>query len=287
MKKIKAFQYFDNEKPVKEYSDMYKKLKLDVRYPANIKREKIFLNLLKKHNPKKIVDAGCGAGMPLIKIKKKGYDIIGYDKAKKMVLEAKDNLKKNNLSTSLIFTDDFESPKKVKNNSVDCILGMGAFYYSKNVNKTLLNQKKKLKKNGRLIFSLRNRLFDSITLNNYTKNFLDDIYEVKSLKKEWKDKYEKLTKNFSDRKKHKFKNIDEAGVYNHIPHNPLTITKEMELLGLSVEGIYFYHFHALPPVFENLDELYYRKISWKIESPLDWRGFFLASAFVIDCKKIN
>ena len=141
MKKIKAFQYFDNEKPVKEYSDMYKKLKLDVRYPANIKREKIFLNLLKKHNPKKIVDAGCGAGMPLIKIKK-GYDIIGYDKAKKMVLEAKDNLKKNNLSTSLIFTDDFESPKKVKNNSVDCILGMGAFYYSKNVNKTLLNQKK-------------------------------------------------------------------------------------------------------------------------------------------------
>ena len=35
------------------------------------------------------------------------YDIIGYDKAKNlMVLEAKDNLKKNNLSTSLIFTDD-------------------------------------------------------------------------------------------------------------------------------------------------------------------------------------
>ena len=48
-------------------------------------------------------------------------------------------------------------------------LGMGAFYYSKNVNKTLLNQRKKLKKNGRLIFSARNRLFDIATLNNYTK----------------------------------------------------------------------------------------------------------------------
>jgi len=34
---------------------------------------------------------------------------------------------------------------KNKNNSVDCILGMGAFYYAKNVNKTLLNQKKKIK----------------------------------------------------------------------------------------------------------------------------------------------
>ena len=60
----------------------------------------------------------------------------------------------------------------------------------------------------------------------------------------------------------------------------------MAKLGLSVEGIYFYHFHAFPPMFETLDKNYYRKISWKIENPLDWRGFLLASAFVIDCKKI-
>jgi len=191
------------------------------------------------------------------------------------------------LSPDLVFYDDFENPKKVKNNSVDCILGMGAFYYAKNVNKTLLNQKKKLKKNGRLIFSLRNRLFDIITLNNYTKKFLDEIYEVKKLKKEWKNKYKNLTKNYTDRKKIKLgKNIDEMGVHNHIPHNPLTISDEMAKLGLSVEGIYFYHFHAFPPVFETLDKNYYRKISWKIENPLDWRGFFLASTFVIDCKKI-
>jgi len=287
MRKIDAFKHFNKEYSVKEYSEMYKKLRLDIRYPANVKREEIFVNLLKKYKPKKIVDAGCGAGMPLIDIKKKGFNIKGYDKAENMILEAKENLKKNRLSPDLVTCDDFENPKTIKNNSVDCILGMGAFYYSKNVNKTLLNQKKKLKKNGRLIFSLRNRLFDIVTLNNYTKKFLDEIYEVKSLKKEWKKKYEDLTKNFSDRKKNKFKNIDEAGVYSHIPHNPLTITDEMAKLGLAVEGIYFYHFHALPTVFENYDESYYRKISWKIENPLDWRGFFLASAFVLDCKKIN
>ena len=286
MKKINAFQYFNKDYSVKEYSEMYKKLRLDIRYPANVKREQIFVQLLKKHKPKKIVDAGCGTGMPLIDIKKKGFNIIGYDKAKNMVLEAKENLKNNKLSPDLVFNDDFENPKKIKNNSVDCILGMGAFYYSKNVNKTLLNQKKKLKKNGRLIFSLRNRLFDLVTLNNYTKKFLNEIYEVKFLKKSWKIKYNNLTKNFSDRKKFKFKNIDEEGVYNHIPHNPLTITDEMSKLGLEVEGIYFYHFHALPPEFQNYDEHYYNRISWKIENPLDWRGFFLASTFVIDCKKI-
>ncbi len=32
---------------------------------------------------------------------------------------------------------------------------------------------------------------------------------------------------------------------------------------------------------------YFRNISWKIENSLDWRGFFLASTFVVDCKKIS
>ena len=286
MKKIDSFRHFNKKNSVNEYSQMYKKLTFDVKYPANVKREEIFVNLLKKHKPKKIVDAGCGAGMPLIDIKKRGFNIIGYDKATNMVSEAHKNLKKSRLSSDLIFVDDFENPKKIKNNSVDCILGMGAFYYSKNVNKTLLNQRKKLKKNGRLIFSLRNRLFDIATLNNYSKIFLDELYEVKSLKKNWKKKYNNLTKNFSDRKKFKFKNIDEKGVNNHVPHNPITLPDEMAKLGLKVEGIYFYHFHALPPLFENFDKLYYRKISWKIENPLDWRGFFLASTFVVDCKKL-
>lgn len=288
MKKINAFQFFNKNYSVKEYSDMYKKLRLDIRYPANVKREHIFIQLLKKHNPKKIIDAGCGTAIPLIDIIKKGFNIVGYDKAKNMVLEAKENLKKKRLSSDLVFQDDFENPKNIKDNSVDCILGMGTFYYAKNINQTLLIQKKKLKKNGRLIFSLRNRLFDIITLNNYTKKFLDEVYQVKKLKPEWKNKYKFLTKNFTDRKKNKLeKNIDEEGVYNHIPHNPLTITDEMSKLGLSVEGIYFYHYHALPPVFEAYDKCYFRKISWKIEKPTDWKGFLLASCFVVDCKKIN
>jgi SAM-dependent methyltransferase len=285
-KKIEAHRFFDRGYSVDWYSELYKKLRFDIRYPANIKRLEIIINILKKHKPKKIVDAGCGAGMPLIYIKKKGFDIRGYDKSKNMLIEATENLKKNKLPLNLVFQDDFETPKKIKNNSVDCILGMGAFYYSKNFNKTILNQTKKLKHNGRLIFSLRNRLFDLATLNNYSKAFLDEIYKIKYLKKNWKKKYQKLTSNFSHRKKYKFKNIDEEKVHNHIPHNPLIIASEMAKIGLRVEGIYFYHFHALPPVFENFDEQYFRKISWKIENPTDWRGYFLASAFIVDCKKV-
>ena len=41
-------------------------------------------------------------------------------------------------------------------------------------------------------------------------------------------------------------------------HNPLTISNDMKKLGFVVEGIYFYHFHPVPP-FENLDKMYFRK----------------------------
>jgi SAM-dependent methyltransferase len=285
MKKSPASDFFNKEYSVDQYSELYKGTRLDLRYPANIKRLEIIISLLKKYKPKKIIDAGCGAGMPLIEIKKKGYNIVGYDKAKNMINEAKENLKKYGFSEDLVFYDDFENPKKIKNSTFDCILGMGAFYYAKNFKKTILNQKKKLKKNGRLIFSLRNKLFDIATLNDYTKRFLDEIYEVKKLKKSWENRYKKFTNGFVERKKFKLKNIDDQKVYSLI-HNPLTISEEISELGMKCEGVYFYHFHSLPPVFENFDQLYFRKTSWEIENPKDWRGYFLASAFVIDCKKI-
>lgn len=283
--KIEAFTYFDNEIPIKEYTNLYKKLNLSKSYPADIKRLEIVIKLLKKYKPKAIVDAGCGPGIPLIRIKENGFNIYGYDKAKNMVLEARKNLKEYKYDEKLIFQDDFENPKNLKKNFFDCIIGLGAFYYSKSFKKTILNQKKKLAKNGRMIFSLRNRLFDISTLNNYSAKFLDNLYETKYLKKNWKNKYNNLRKSFSSRKVTLNKNIDEKNIKSFV-HNPLTIASEMLKLGLKCEGIYFYHFHAFPPVFEEIDPLYFRKVSWKMENPTDWRGYLLASAFIIDCKKI-
>ena len=283
--KIEAFTYFDNEIPIKEYTNLYKKLNLSKSYPADIKRLEIVIKLLKKYKPKAIVDAGCGPGIPLIRIKENGFNIYGYDKAKNMVIEARKNLKEYKYDEKLIFQDDFENPKNLKKNFFDCIIGLGAFYYSKNFKKTILNNKKKLAKNGRMIFSLRNRLFDISTLNNYSAKFLDNLYETKYLKKNWKNKYNNLRKSFSSRKVTLNKNIDEKNIKSFV-HNPLTIASEMLKLGLKCEGIYFYHFHAFPPVFEEIDPLYFRKVSWKMENPTDWRGYLLASAFIIDCKKI-
>ena len=39
------------------------------------------------------------------------------------------------MPADLVFYDDFENPKNIKSNSVDCILGMDAFFYAKDFNK--------------------------------------------------------------------------------------------------------------------------------------------------------
>ena len=135
--KTLIYKFSDSKKSIEQHSKMYKKINFEESYPGNMKRLEIFLSLIKKYKPKKIIDAGCGAGMPLIKLKKMGFNISGYDKAKNMVKEAKKNLKSNNLDENLIQSGDFENPIHIKDNSVNCILGMGTFYYSKKFIQTL------------------------------------------------------------------------------------------------------------------------------------------------------
>ncbi|MBT89925.1 MAG: hypothetical protein CMN79_05485 [Spirochaetales bacterium] len=280
-----SHKFFNRKINTQYYSNLYKKFNFKDTYPQDVVRLNIFISLIKKIKPKKIIDSGCGAGLPLIKIKKLGFDIKGYDKAPNMVDEAKINLENNGLDRDLIRIGDFENPTHIKNNSVDCILGMGAFYYSRKFIKTLKNQKNKLKKNGHLIFSLRNRLFDIATLNDYSIRFFSNLYEIDKFNSSIRKKYLKLFSGYSNRKKIKLKNIDDHNIYS-TTHNPLTIQKEaLDKVGLKLNGIYFYHFHAMPPVFESIDKINFRKESFKIENPNDWRGNFISSGFVVDCQK--
>ena len=53
MKRTKAYNHFNTKYSVDDYSEMYKSLRLDIRYPANVKRFEIFASLLKNINQKK------------------------------------------------------------------------------------------------------------------------------------------------------------------------------------------------------------------------------------------
>ena len=54
---------------------------------------------------------------------------------------------------------------------------------------------------------------------------------------------------------------------------------------MKIDKIHFYHFHAMPPIFEKKYPELFRKLSKKLEKSNSWKGYFLSSAFVVEeCK---
>ena len=280
-KKHNSYEFFNKPEIIKFYKKNYHNKNFKEVYPANLKRLDIAVNLLKKYKPKEIVDAGCGECYPMIRILKNKFKIFGYDKSKNMLEAGKKNLKRAGYNTNLINIGDFESPNHKK---VDCILALASFYYTKNIKKILKKQVKFLKPKGRIIFSLRNELFDISTFNDYSVNFFSSLYKLNK-KLPYEKKYmSKYFKSFE--KKINKQNIDKNNVQN-LRHNPLTINKEiLNPVGLKLNGIYFYHYHHMPPKLEIFDRENFFKNSWRIEDPLSWKGYFLASCFVADVQLI-
>ena len=51
-------------------------------YPANLIRLKLIIKRLNENKARKILDAGCGTAIPMIKLLKQGFDVEGFvDKA--------------------------------------------------------------------------------------------------------------------------------------------------------------------------------------------------------------
>jgi len=54
-----------------------------------------------------------------------------------------------------------------------------------------------------------------------------------------------------------------------------------------LSDIHFYHYHALPPIFQSKHPQLFRELSLKLENPSDWKGYLMASAYVVEAKMID
>ncbi len=282
--KKRARKYYDQE--AKNYISMYK-TGYD-EYPANLIRLNFTIKLLKQKNLKKILDVGCGSAGPMIRLLNEGFVVKGFDFSKEMVEEGKKELTKAGFSGNLIFHTDIE--KKISiTEKFDAIIAFGVFPHLVNEKKALLNMKKLLNDNGEMFIEFRNDLFATFSLNKYSFDlFLNRLINTKSLpKKIFKD----LVRFYSERLKIEEPRIDKSGkiIFTDILakfHNPLTINEDLfQPHGLYVKNLHFYHYHALPPIFEKKYPSTFHKLSLKLENPNDKRGYLMASAFVVEVSK--
>ena len=64
-------------------------------------------------------------------------------------------------------------------------------------------------------------------------------------------------------------------------HNPLLLSRAFSEAGFTNVRTLFYHFHCLPPMLQSRFPDFFRAESLAREDPEDWRGYFMASAFLV------
>lgn len=282
---VEAYVEFGSE------ADTYdRNYRLDAgRYPDHVYRLRIFEDLLKTIKPTRVLDAGCGSGVPLVTFLKAGYDAYGFDLSPEMVEETRKRVVAMGYESTRVFQgnlDTFERPIPEK---FDVACGLGAVYYTPNTVTTLRHLASNVKDNGHLIFSLRNDLFSLCSQNEYSADYLlRNIFPISETKGKLRDD---VLAFFSDRYpkmnvEKLFENVDERAIKSHL-HNPLTVEKDLlDPSGLRLEGLYYYHFHALPPIFEHTHQTEFYELSAQREDPTDWRGVVNASCFVVHATKV-
>jgi len=283
--KQKVKDYYNQE--VNTWKDIYKEESEE--YPANTIRLNFIVERLKQNKVKSVFDVGCGACGPIIRLLNEGFTVKGFDFSEEMIKEGKKELEKAGFDPNLVNKGDLEDKSTFPNEKFDAIIALGVLPHVENVDRALNNIKNILNDNGVVFISFRNDLFAAYTMNKYSLDFF--INRVINLGELPDDVSDDIVSYYSDRLKTdkpvKRKNgkIDFTDIYAKF-HNPLNIDTELfEPNGFNVANIHFYHYHALPPIFEDKYPELFRKESLKIEKPNDWRGYLLASAFVVEAKK--
>ncbi len=282
MGKATPLDYYNQE--AENYKAMY--MPNYEKYPANLIRLKMMTKILKRSKKKTVLDAGCGSATPMIKLIKSGFDVNGFDYSKEMVKYGQNELKSHKLSPNLIYHADLTKFSTMQKKKFDAVIALGVFPHIKNERAALKNIKKCLKKNGSVYIEFRNQLLSLFSQNQFSADFyLNDLINAKKIPKNMTTELIKFySKKLSVGKNVKTK--DGRIVYSDIYakfRNPFTIEKELfEPIGFKVDNLHFYHYHALPPIFETTHKNIFRKLSKKIENPSDWRGHFMCSAFVVE-----
>lgn len=118
----------------------------------------------------KILDVGCGTGDLVINLLQKKYDAYGLDFAKGMIIKAKNHAKKLNFDVNRFTLSSFFDFNS--NESFNMVSANGVIEYisTDELDKFIKQARKILKNNGIFVLESRNRLFNAISFNNYTKD---------------------------------------------------------------------------------------------------------------------
>jgi SAM-dependent methyltransferase len=248
-----------------------------------------------------VLDAGCGSASFLRELAGAGMDLYGFDLTPQMVAEGRRIFSELGLPPERLWEGNvadpvaFEDPEGRMTGRFDAAVCSGVFPHIpvEEDEVVLRNLLAAVRPGGLVAVEARNALFALFTLNRYSHAFfLDELVRAETLAARATGPERARLDIAMDRLRERFRmdlppprggTAGEPG-YDDVlsrTHNPLTLRALFETVGFRDVRVLFYHYHCLPPMIAvEIPELALRE-SIAMEDPHDWRGHFMASAFIL------
>lgn len=252
--------------------------------------------LLAESGARSILDAGCGPASMLRHLVDLHADLYGFDLTPEMVEEARqvmaplgvasDHLWEGSVADPIAFRPP---PGHVSGFDAAICIGVLPHVPEELDIEVIRNLRDSVRPGGLIALEARNQLFALFTLNRYSYRFFEEeLIRAADLQRAESVSLKPMLTGLQERFRMDLPPVrggksGEPG-YDEVlsrTHNPLLVRQQLECEGLIDVNLLFYHYHCLPPMFETMLPESFRAQSLAMEDPRDWRGHFMASAFVV------
>jgi 2-polyprenyl-3-methyl-5-hydroxy-6-metoxy-1,4-benzoquinol methylase len=263
-------------------------------YPP-VHRELIRRELLER-GVKTLLDAGCGPASFLRDIAEDGMELYGFDLTPEMITECRRVMCKRGFPAQNFWEGSVTNPADYKKGlrSYDAAVCVGVLPHIPAPADEVVfgNLRSAVRTGGTVMVEARNQLFALFTMNRYSHDLIvNEMVRPADAVNSFVSGTESLDGIIEEMKK--FYRMDLPPVrkgkgkepgYDEVlsrTHNPIVVKDRFAAAGFANVKVLFYHYHALPPMFQKSAPEFFRAQSLAMENPNDWRGYFMASAFIL------
>ncbi len=254
----------------------------------------IVRDVLRRSGARTLLDAGCGPASLLRSLTDLGLELYGFDLTAEMVVEARRVMKdvppQRLWEGSVTDPNAYRAPDgSAKTYDAAICIGVLPHVPDSADAEVVRNLYQAVRPGGTVLLEARNELFALFTQNRYSHELIAKrLVPAAALGAAGARALEAMKQHFRmDLPPVRKGKSGEPG-YDEVlsrTHNPFELRARFETAGFRDVEVFFYHYHCLPPMFEReLPELF-RRQSVAMEDPRDWRGHFMASAFIVCGKR--